>query len=68
MKTTTLWVTQRAAAEELGVSERTLLRWRVAGILQPGEHFRRKYPNSNAPVLYQLERCESTISSALAEG
>ena len=66
MKSTSLWVPQRAAADELGVSERTLLRWRSAGMLQPGVHFRRKFPAVNSPVLYQLERCEEAMTAAFA--
>jgi hypothetical protein len=66
MRATPAWVPQRAAADELGVSERTLQRWRSAGLLKPGEHFRRKYPASNSPLLYQLERCEQAMSAAFA--
>ena len=39
------WSVQRQAADCLGVSERTLHRWRSAGLLKPGEHFRRKFPS-----------------------
>lgn len=66
MKTTHLWVPQRAAAEELGVSERTLLRWRAAGLLKPAEHYRRKFPATNSPLLYHLERCEEAMTAAFA--
>jgi predicted site-specific integrase-resolvase len=59
-------VPQRAAADQLGISERTLHRWRSAGLLKPGEHFRRKFPASNSPLLYQLERCEQTMAAAFA--
>jgi hypothetical protein len=57
---------QREAAARLGISERTLHRWRTAGLLQPGEHYRRKFPNPNSPLLYHLERCEQTMSEAAA--
>ena len=60
------WVPQRAAADQLGISERTLHRWRSSGLLQPGEHYRRKFPASNSPLLYQLERCEQTMAAAFA--
>ena len=60
------WAVQRDAAARLGISERTLHRWRTAGLLQPGEHFRRKFPNPNSPLLYHLERCEQTMSAAAA--
>ena len=52
------WVSQRAAAEYLGVSERTLLRWRQSGLLKPGEHFARKFVAPNSPLVYKLELCE----------
>jgi predicted site-specific integrase-resolvase len=66
MKTTSVWVPQRAAADELGVSERTLLRWRSAGLLKIGVHYRRKFPSANSPLLYQLERCEQAMTEAFA--
>ena len=66
MKSTSVWVPQRAAADELGVSERTLLRWRSAGLLKIGTHYRRKFPSANSPLLYQLERCEQAMTDAFA--
>ena len=66
MKTTSVWVPQRAAADELGVSERTLLRWRSAGLLKVGVHYRRKFPSANSPLLYHLERCEQAMTDAFA--
>jgi hypothetical protein len=57
---------QRQAADHLGVSERTLLRWRMAGLLKPGQHFRRKFPNPNSPLLYHLERCDEAMTTACA--
>ena len=60
------WAVQRDAAARLGISERTLHRWRTAGLLQPGEHFLRKFPNPNSPLHYHLERCEHTMSAAAA--
>jgi predicted site-specific integrase-resolvase len=60
------WVPQRAAADQLGISERTLHRWRSSGLLRPGEHYRRKFPATNSPLLYQLERCEQTMAAAFA--
>jgi len=58
------WAVQRQAADCLGISERTLHRWRAAGLLQPGQHFRRKFPNPNSPLLYHLERCEQAMNEA----
>lgn len=66
MASTTQWAPARAAADYLQVSERTLHRWRSAGMLQPGVHFRRKFPAVNSPVLYQLERCEEAMNAAFA--
>lgn len=66
MRTTPAWVPQRTAADQLGVSERTLLRWRVAGLLQSGVHYRRMNPLPKSPLLYQLERCEQAMTEAFA--
>ncbi len=60
------WQPQRVAAEYLCVSERTLLRWRSGGMLKAGEHFRRKFPSPNSPLLYHLERCEKAMNDAFA--
>ena len=60
------WVSQRAAADHLGLSERTLLRWRTAGLLKPGVHFRRKFPNPKSAVQYHLERCDHVITELTA--
>jgi hypothetical protein len=66
MAITTQWVPGRAAADYLQVSERTLHRWRSAGLLKPGKHYRRKYPATNSPLLYQLELCEQAMTEAFA--
>ena len=60
------WVTARAAADYLQVSERTLHRWRAAGLLKLGVHYRRKFPANNSPLLYQLERCDQAMTAAFA--
>lgn len=60
------WATARQARQELGVSERTLSRWRTGGLLEPGQHWRRKFPSPNSPVLYHLERCQSAMEEATA--
>ena len=60
------WAMQREAAACLGISERTLHRWRSAGLLQAGVHYRRKFPNLNSPLLYHLERCEQAMNEAAA--
>lgn len=58
------WAVSRAAADYLQVHERTLFRWRATGLLKPGIHFRRKFPASNSPILYQLELCEKAMTDA----
>ena len=58
------WIPQREAALQLGISERTLQRWRAAGLLKIGMHYRRKFPNSNSPLLYHFELCEQAMNEA----
>jgi len=65
---TTPWRMQRETADALAVSERTLHRWRSAGLLKAGHHYRRKFPSANSPLLYHLERCEACMSQACALG
>ena len=60
------WATARLARQELGVSERTLSRWRTGGLLEACQHWRRKFPSPNSPVLYHLERCQSALEEATA--
>jgi len=66
MPQTPHWSVQRQAADCLGVSERTLHRWRSAGLLKPGQPHRRKFPSPNSPLLYHLERCEEAMNHACA--
>ncbi len=61
-----LWATAREAREHLGISERTLARWRGTGLLKPGKHWRRKFPTPNSPVLYHLPSCEEAMGEATA--
>ena len=60
------WATAREARDQLGVSERTLARWRASGLFQPGQHWRRKFPSPNSPVQYHLEQCQAVMSEATA--
>jgi hypothetical protein len=60
------WADARSAGQFLGVSEKTLGRWRKAGLLQPGVHWRRKFPSTNSPALYHLERCNTAMNEATA--
>ena len=60
------WVPQRQAADYLGMSERTLMRYRQAGVLQPGEHYRRKFMNSRSALLYNLPATDAAITAQFA--
>lgn len=60
------WVDARAAGQCLGVSEKTLARWRKAGLFQAGVHWRRKFPSINSPVMYHLQRCNEAMNEATA--
>ncbi|MFN4867930.1 MAG: excisionase family protein [Cyanobium sp.] len=60
------WVDARSLGKVLGVSEKTLCRWRKAGLFKPGVHWRRKFPTSNSPVLYHLHRCDAAMSESVA--
>ncbi len=55
------WTSQRQAADFLGVSERTLMRWRQSDVLQPGEHYRRKFTSPRSGVLYDLPATEAAL-------
>lgn len=66
MEITTKWAPGRTAADYLNVSERTLFRWRAAGLLKPGVHFRRKFPAANSSLIYDLELCERAMNEACA--
>jgi hypothetical protein len=60
------WADARAAGQLLGVSEKTLSRWRKAGLFKAGVHWRRKFPSTNSPVLYHLENCNEAMNEATA--
>ena len=58
------WKNGREAADHFGISERTLLRWRKTGLLQQGEHYRRKFTGPNSPLLYDLALCSQAMDAA----
>ena len=60
------WLDARSLGLLLKVSEKTLGRWRKAGLFQAGVHWRRKFPSANSPVLYHLHRCNDAMSEATA--
>ena len=66
MTTHKKWRTQRETAELLGISERTLFRWRHAGLLKVGKHYRRKFPSVNSHLLYHVELVEHVMNTACA--
>ena len=66
MPTLTSWVSQRIAADRLGISERTLHRWRSSQLLKPGVHWRRKFPVPNSSLLYDLGAVEALMREATA--
>lgn len=60
------WASAFAAGAALGVSGRTLHRWRSAGLLKPGRHWRRKFPAPNSPILYDLEAVDALMRELAA--
>lgn len=56
------WLTTQEATDHFRVSARTLQRFRVQGLLKAGLHFRRKFPTTNSPLLYNRETVEQTLS------
>jgi hypothetical protein len=60
------WVPAFSAGAALGVSGRTLQRWRSAGLLKPGRHWRRKFPAPNSPVLYDLAAVDEVMRELAA--
>lgn len=54
MTTNDQWVSASKAAEHLSISTRTLKRWRDAGKLIPGIHYRRKGAGMFAHCVYNL--------------
>ena len=65
-QTIPMWACARLARDYLGVSEKTLARWRDSGLLKAGKHWRRKFPTCNSPVLYHLRLCEEAMGEATA--
>ena len=72
---TPVWVSQRAARDHTGISERTLIRLRNGStdkkvhtppVLMPGLHWRRISPAPNARVQYNLELLDKAISELSA--
>ena len=66
--TITPWLTAPQAASALAVSISTLYRWRTQGLLVAGKDWRRKFPSTNSPVLYHLQRVEERMAAFCATG
>ena len=73
--TTPVWVSQRAARDHTGISERTLTRLRIGStdkevhtppVLVAGLHWRRISTAPNARVQYNLELLDQAISELSA--
>lgn len=61
------WMGSRQAARALGMSERTLRKWRAGGVLKPGEHYRRKGPNARSELIYNVQACEAAMGAFTTE-
>ncbi len=64
--TLSTWAPALDAGKALGVSGRTLQRWRSAGLLKAGRHWRRKFPAANSPILYDLEAVDALMRELAA--
>lgn len=60
------WATAREARDQLGVSERTLARWRTSGLFQADQQWLRKFLSPNSPVQYHLDHCQNAMRSSQA--
>lgn len=60
------WAPASDAGLALGVSAKTLSRWRSLGLLQPGKHWRRKFPSTNSPVLYDVPAVDAVMRQQAA--
>lgn len=56
------WMSSRQAARALGIGYRTIRRWREGGYFKPGIHYRRKGPNPESEIIYNIEQCEEVIN------
>ena len=64
--TPSTWAPALDAGHALGISAKTLARWRSLGLLQAGKHWRRKFPSTNSPVLYDVPACDAVMRSLAA--
>ncbi len=62
------WMRTTPAAEELGISTRSLFRMRESGTLPAGDCWRRTFPdNKNSDVLYNIPACLEVLNQIAKE-
>ncbi len=65
------WVSGQEVSESLGISEKTLQRWREIGYLKPGTHWRSAPKPQSIPwkpeVIYHLRWCKEEMEYWLAQ-
>jgi len=61
-----LWLATKQAAKYLGISERTLRKWRSSEYWEAGTHYRRKGPNPHSEMIFDVRACEAAISDFTA--
>jgi len=58
------WVCTGEACERLGISRSSLYRFRMAGLLLPGQHFHRSGLTGNGGILWNLPAVRLTLRAA----
>ena len=57
------WLPNHEAAAELGVSVRTLYRWRTEGLLLPGIHYGRSSEGSRSRIYIDVDRVHGLMAA-----
>jgi predicted DNA-binding transcriptional regulator AlpA len=57
------WVRTQQLCNQLGISRATLYRQRMAGLLLPGQHFRRSGTGSLGPLVWDVAAVDLTLRS-----
>jgi hypothetical protein len=55
------WVRTHQLCAQLGISRATLYRQRMAGLLLPGQHFRRSGTGSLGPLVWDVSAVDLTL-------
>ena len=58
------WLSTKDICNHLGVSEKTLQRWRNSGFLKLGIHYRRKFPTTQRYIIYNPLLIEKLLATA----